>query len=329
MTLKKLVSRASLPLFGALVSFSLLTGCGESSTDKQTAASETPKAEKPRVALVMKSLANEFFISMADGAKKHQAEHTGDYDIIVNGIRNESDLAQQVSLVEQVMATGVKVIVIAPADSKSLLPVVKRAQDQGIVVINIDNKFDQATLDKMGITIPFVGPDNREGAKMVGDYLAKDLTKGDEVAIIGGIPSAFNGQQRQAGFEDAMKEAEMTIVSTQAGDWEQAKAATVAAAMLSEHPNLKAILCANDSMALGAVAAVRQAGKEGQVKVVGFDNISAARDMIKNGSMLATADQFGDQLAVFGIEYALQVLNSGETPEDRKTEVKLITKESL
>lgn len=329
MTIRYSLQRVSVIITTLLLLSACDTGQQSSTgTEESTTGNNTTK-NKPRVALVMKSLANEFFINMADGAKAHQAEHSDEYELIVNGIRNESDLAQQVSLVEQVMATGVDVIVIAPADSKSLLPVVKRAKDQGAVVINIDNKFDQETLDKMGISIPFVGPDNREGARMVGEYLASQLSSGDKVAIIGGIPSAFNAQQRKAGFEDAMQAANIEIVSTQSGDWEQAKAATVAAAMLSENPELKAILCANDSMALGAVAAVRQAGKQEDVKVVGFDNISAAKNMVKNGAMLATAEQYGDQLAVFGIEYALQVLKTGETPEDKKTKVDLITQQSL
>lgn len=181
----------------------------------------------------------------------------------------------------------------------------------------------------MGVSIPFVGPDNRAGARKIGEYLAQQLTAGDQVAIIGGIPGAFNAQQRQAGFEDAMTAADINVVSIQAADWEQAKAATIAAAILSENPELKAILAANDSMALGAVAAVRQAGRSDDVLVVGFDNISAAQDMVKNGSMLATAEQYGDQLAVFGIEYALQILESGQSPEDKNTPVDLVTQESL
>jgi ribose transport system substrate-binding protein len=100
----------------------------------------------------------------------------------------------------------------------------------------------------------------------------------------------------------------------------------VAAAMLTAHPNLKAMLCANDSMALGAVAAVRGAGREGSVAVVGFDNISAVAPLIADGRMLATADQHGDLLAVYGIEYALEILKTKATPADRETPVDLVTK---
>ena len=118
----------------------------------------------PRVALVMKSLANEFFVTMAEGAKAHQAASHGAYTLLVNGIRNESDLSQQVALVEQMMAQGVDAIVIAPADSRALVPVLAKAQRQKIVVVNIDNKLDEPTLQQAGIDVPFVGPDNRAGA---------------------------------------------------------------------------------------------------------------------------------------------------------------------
>ncbi len=300
----------------------LLSGCDKSAPTNTSSSAPA----KPKVALVMKSLANEFFSTMADGAKKHQAANAGQYELIVNGIKNETDLAEQVNLVEQMIAQQVNAIVIAPADSKALATVLKRAKEANILVINIDNQLDAEVLKQAGLSIPFVGPDNRAGARKVGDALAKQLKSGDEVAIVEGIPTAFNGQQRRAGFEDAMNAAGMKIVSVQSGDWEMSKANVVAAAMLSANPNLKALLCANDSMALGAVAAVQAAGKSGQVLVVGFDNISAIKPMIADGRVVATADQHGDQLAVFGIEAALKILKGEAPPANQTTAVDLITK---
>ena len=281
---------------------------------------------KPKVALVMKSLANEFFQTMAEGAKKHHAAHADDYELIVNGIKNETDLAEQVGLVDQMVSQGVQAIVIAPADSKALITVLKRAKESGVLVINIDNKLDADTLKQAGLTIPFVGPDNRAGAKAVGEVLAKKLQAGDEVAIIEGVTTAFNGQQRKAGFEDAMNAGGMKIVSTQSGQWEMEKANGVASGILAAHPNVKALLCANDSMALGAAAAVGAAGKAGQVQIVGFDNIAALKPLLADGRVLATADQHGDQLAVFGIEAALKILKDKSTPADQQTPVDVVTK---
>ncbi|MFZ2276631.1 MAG: sugar ABC transporter substrate-binding protein [Prosthecobacter sp.] len=281
---------------------------------------------KPKVALVMKSLANEFFQTMAEGAKKHQAAHAGDYEILVNGIKNETDLAEQVGLVDQMVSQGVQAIVIAPADSKALVTVLKRAKEAGVLVINIDNKLDGDTLKQAGLSIPFVGPDNRAGAKAVGEVLAKKLKAGDEVAIIEGVTTAFNGQQRKAGFEDAMNAAGMKIVASQSGQWEMEKANGVAAGILAANPNVKALLCANDNMALGAAAAVQAAGKAGQVQIIGFDNIAALKPLLADGRVLATCDQHGDQLAVFGIEAALKVLKEKTTPADQQTPVDVVVK---
>jgi ribose transport system substrate-binding protein len=299
----------------------ILAACG---TSREPERGARRPAEPPRIALIMKSLANEFFVTMADGAKAHQAANAATYALVVNGIRNESDLAQQVALVEQMMAQGVDAIVIAPADSRALVPVLAKALRQGIVVVNIDNKLDEATLQQVGIDVPFVGPDNRAGARAVGAALAKHLQRGANVAILEGIPTAFNAQQRRLGFEDAMREAGIDVVAVQSAHWEQDEANAVTAAMLREHPDLAAVLAGNDNMALGAAAAVRQAGKSKQVYVVGFDNIAAVRQLLEDGRVLATADQHADRLAVYGIEYALRLLRGETKREDVQTPVDVI-----
>jgi ribose transport system substrate-binding protein len=126
-----------------------------------------------------------------------------------------------------------------------------------------------------------------------------------------------------------MKDAGIEIVSSQSAEWEMSKASTIAASMLSEHPEITAILAANDSMALGAIAAVKTAGRSGEVQIVGFDNISAVQAAIKDGKVLATADQHGSQLAIFGIEAALKEVRGQGTGENVETPVDLITAESL
>jgi ribose transport system substrate-binding protein len=292
-------------------------------------ARQPASPEKPRIALIMKSLANEFFQTMENGAKAHQRENAGDYDLIANGTKDETDVSRQIDLVEQMIAQRVAAIVIAPADSKSLVSVCKRALDAGIPVINIDNRFDASVLADKGVKIPFVGPDNRKGARLAGEYLAKRLKPGDKVAIIEGAPNTFNGVQRRLGFEDAMKTSRIVIASSQSGYWETSPANQVASSIITEQPDLRAILCANDNMALGAVAALRAAGKSKDVLVIGFDNISAIQQLIKDGQILATVDQHADLLAVYGIEYALQIIKNKGAPDDRETPVDLITSENL
>jgi ribose transport system substrate-binding protein len=319
-------------LFVLLIVACLLmpAGCKKREADEQegdsTISSETPK---PKVALIMKSLANEFFKTMEEGARAHHKEHAEGYDLTVVGIKDEQDVAKQMNYVEMMMAQKVDAIVIAPADSKALVPVCKRAMDAGIVVINIDNKFDETVLTEKGVKIPFVGPDNRKGARLAGEYLAKKLKSGDKVAIIEGIPNAFNGIQRKLGFEDAMKTGGMNIISSQSGYWEMARAEPIVSALVTEHADLKAVLCANDNMALGAVSAIKTAGKTDDILVIGFDNITAVQRLLKEGKMLCSVDQHGDKLAIYGIEYALEMLRGEGTPSDKETPVDLITAETL
>jgi ribose transport system substrate-binding protein len=314
--------------------FFSMVGCdSQKSSSVPTKASDSKdsaqSAVKPKIALIMKSLANDFFSTMAEGARAHSQSHS-QYELLVNGIKDERDLSRQAELVDEMVASGCQAIVIAPADSKALIPSLRKAIKSGVVVVNIDNKLDQSILDQEGISIPFVGPDNRQGARMVAEYLVGKLKAGDEVAILEGITTSFNAQQRKAGFEDALGAGRLNVVSSQSAQWEMNMANTIASSMLSEHPNLKAILASNDSMALGAMAAVKEANKAGQVYIVGFDNIQAAQEAIREGRMLATADQHGDQLAVYGIEFALaQIGAPGEKLQDKQTAVDLITSDSL
>ena len=316
-----------LPFAGRLLAVAMLAAAS-AALPVSSAFAATP--EKPKVALVMKSLANEFFLTMEDGAKAYQKEHSADFDLISNGIKDETDTAGQTRIVEQMILSKVNALVIAPADSKAMVPVIKKAVDAGITVINIDNQLDPAVVKSKNITVPFVGPDNRKGARLVGEYLAKQLKAGDEVGIIEGVSTTTNAQQRTAGFKDAMEAAQIKVVSLQSGDWEIDKGGKVASSMLSEYPNIKALLAGNDSMAVGAVSAVRAAGKAGKVQVVGYDNINAIKPMLKDGRVLATADQFAARQAVFGIETALKIIKGEKVDSGAngviETPVELVTK---
>lgn len=295
-----------LPFAGRLLAVAVLAAA--SAALPLSSAFAADAAAKPKVGLVMKSLANEFFVTMQHGAKAYQKAHEADFDMITNGIKNETDTSAQIDIVNQMILAKVNAIVIAPADSKALVTVLKKASDAGIKVVNIDNRLDPDVLKSKNLEIPFVGPDNRKGSKLVGDYLAKQLAAGDKVGIIEGVPTTTNAQQRTAGYKDAMDAAGMKIVSTQSGNWEIDQGQKVASAMLSEYPDLKALLAGNDNMALGAVSAVRAAGKAGKVLVVGYDNIEAIKPMLQDGRVLATADQAAAQQAVFGIQNALKLV---------------------
>ncbi|MEO8270127.1 MAG: substrate-binding domain-containing protein, partial [Aureliella sp.] len=156
-----------------LVLATFIAGCNPTSPTDSASLSRASSIQpgKPKIALIMKSLANEFFSTMADGATKHQQANADQYDLVVNGIKDERDISRQVAIVQETVASGVDAIVIAPADSQALIPVLRRAAKSGIVIVNIDNRLDADMLAKEDLHIPFVGPDNKSGAKAVGEFL--------------------------------------------------------------------------------------------------------------------------------------------------------------
>ena len=196
-TLGAAVAGAAHLVASAAVLGALMIGCSGPTSHPESNTSQT--TDRPRVALVMKSLANEFFKTMSDGARAHQEANSQSYDLLAMGIKDELDVGAQIRRVEQAIAEGVAALVIAPADSKALVSVCQRAQQAGIVVVNIDNRLDVGVLAERGMTVPFVGPDNAAGARLVGDYLASQLTTGAKVAILEGVPSAFNAVERPVG----------------------------------------------------------------------------------------------------------------------------------
>ena len=300
-------------------------------TDSKPSAGSADGGQKPKVALIMKSLGNEFFATMAAGAEQHQAEHADEYELVVNGIKDETDLSRQVALVEEMVASGVDAIVIAPADSKALVPVLRKAKAAGVVVINIDNRLDQEVLAAEDVSIPFVGPDNKLGAKKVAQYLAQRLESGDAVAVVEGSRTSFNGTQRRLGFEEAMNEAGMRIVDSQSAQWEMSRANNLTSTVLSEHPEIKAILAANDSMAMGALAAIKSSGRCWRSLIIGFDNISAIQRGDQRGQ--STGDRRPARGSIGGVMASstpCSCLDDAHAVlEDLETPVDLVTAESL
>lgn len=294
-----------------------------------TAPAVSFAADKPVVGLVMKSLANEFFKNMLEGAKAHEAKR-GDYTLKAVGMQSETDIETQINAVESFITEKVDAIVVAPADSRALVPPLKRAMEAGITVVNFDVALDEKAKQEAGVELAFVGPDNRAGAKMAGDALAKKLGEGAKVVIIEGNPGADNATQRKLGFEDAVKEGKLDLIDSRTAHWETEEANSVFANMLTANPDIKGVMAANDSMAVGVVKAIEAAGKSGQIEVVGFDNIPAVQPLLKEKKMLATVDQFGQQMAADAIDKALGVLKSGAPLKGWvKTDIKLVTSDDV
>lgn len=285
--------------------------------------------KKPVVGVVLKSLANEFFKSLQEGAEKWAAED-GRYTLDIKGMNSETDIDTQLTIMDTFISQNVDMIVLAPADSSALVPFVKKAVDAGIPVVNFDVRLDQEQLKLAGLEdFMFVGPDNEEGAYLAGMALADKLGEGGKVFIIEGNPGADNAKARKAGFDKAVEEGKLELLVSNTAHWETEEANTLVANLLTAHPDVQGIMCANDSMVLGAQKAVEAAGRD-DILLVGFDNIAAVQDLIKQGKVLATVDQFGADMVKMAIEVGQKVIDGEIEPLGwEKTPVKLITIDDL
>src|SRR5262245_48944415 len=303
----------------------ILTGAAGSAAVLANGIRPVCAMDKPKVGLVMKSLANEFFKQMQAGAEAYAAKNADKFEFAAVGMKDERDFAAQVDAIENFVTQKYNVIVVAPADSKAMVTPLAKAVKAGIVVINIDVALDEEAKKAAGIDLAFFGPDNRAGAKLAGDALAQALGAGGKVVILEGNPEADNAKQRKLGFDDSVKQGNLALLDSKTAHWETEEANTLMTNFLTQYPDIQGVMAANDSMALGVVKALDATGKAGQIKVVGFDNIPAVKPLIQQGKMLATIEQYGAQMAAMGIDYGLRELAGEKFTGWVKTDVKLIT----
>ena len=294
------------------------------------AAPQAPAAEgKLKVGFVVKVI-NPFFTVMIDGAKK--AADTLGIELLTGAASEQTKTEEQIAIVQDMVTKGVKAICIAPMDSEALLPCLAEAQKQGVVVVNLDNRLNAATAEKLGMNpIPFVGVSDESSAYLAAKAICEKLGGAGEVAIIEGIQSADNAQQRKAGAERAFKEYPgINIVASQTANWNAEEGLTVFTNILQANPNIKGVFCANDAMSFGVIQAIEAAGKTGQIIVASIDAEDAPIDNVKKGLALATVYNNQDAQAAKALEVAVDMVN-GKQPDstDIVVETILYTQENL
>jgi ribose transport system substrate-binding protein len=286
-------------------------------------------SSKPVVGLVMKSLANEYFKTMEEGARAF-AVKDGSFELIPVGMNSETDIDTQINAIDNFISRRVSMLVITPADSVGLVASVKKAIDAGITVVNADVKLDTNALKAAGLPedFLFVGPDNADGAELAGNALGQKLGSGGKVFIIEGNPGADNATQRKNGFLRSVNRYGLNLLASNTAHWETEEANSVMTNLLIRYPDVQGVMCANDSMVLGVVKAL-EAARRSDVQVVGFDNIAAVQSLIKEGKVLATVDQYGPDQAAMAIQVGMRILKGEKLTGWQKTPVKLITAAEL
>ena len=243
---------------------------------------------------------------------------------------------RQANLVRNMLNRRVEAIIIAPASSVGIVTPLLRAREANVPIVNIDNRIDTDEAKSQGLKVAtFIGPDNFEGAKKVGAYacdlIKKKLAAGEtgRVLILRGIDGVENAEARRAGFEAAAKDAGIEVAGSESAHWHTDEALRVPSALMAANPDVHAVLCANDKMALGAIAAVKARGKIGQIIIVGSDNIDLAREAMKRGDMHGTIEQNPAMMGALGVECALKALDGQDLPEVVPVPTELITPEDV
>src|SRR5215204_570567 len=285
--------------------------------------------DKPKVALVLKTLNHPFFVDMRRGAQE-AADRLG-VQLEVQAAEREIDVEKQMQIVENMIQTGIKALVITPSGSREIVSALVKAQTANVPIIIVDTRVDEKAAAEAGVhTETFVGSDNYEGGKLAGAHVVNVTGGKARVGILEGIPGHETGDSRLRGFRDAVKDAPgITVVASQPANWERDQGFNVFQNMLQAHPDIDAVFAASDLMALGAIEAIAAAGKTGKIRVVGFDALDDAKKAIAAGRMDASVAQFPAEMGRVAVESAVKVIRGEKLPSDTMVKLEMVTKDSL
>jgi len=281
----------------------------------------TVATAQDKVALIMSDIgsANPFWAAVSQGALDRGAELGVDV-AAVGPPGGETDIAGQIALVEDQVAKGVVGIAISPADTAALIPALEQARARGVAVVFVDKRADMPGT--------YIGTNNIPAATLGAQHICDNVPAGSDVAILQGIITGTTGQHRALGARQGLEACGLNIVAEQPADWDTAKALSATENILTANPNLAAIFSSNDNMALGAVEAVRNAGKLDDIFIVGFDGNPNAAEAILAGDLEASVAQRPYNMGQMGVENVLK-LAAGETlPDEIDTGAILVTSEN-
>ena len=274
-------------------------------------------ADKPVYGVLMKTLSNPFWGAMEKGV--HAGADAAGVEYFLQAVESDQAAEPQLNTCNTMLEKKPAVMITAAINSTILLPCLKHANELKIPVIDLDGNLDPEITKKAGVAIAFhIGSDNEAAGGKGADYVAEQLGKDAKgpVLVIEGLSGNITGQKRARGFANELKKAAagLNIVASLPGDWDRQKAANIANDTLQRNPDLSAIFCANDDMALGAVEAARSAGKD-KVIVIGVDGTQSALKSIRAGRLNASVAQLPYLMGIRAVEDSKRALAGDKLPE--------------
>jgi ribose transport system substrate-binding protein len=307
----------------ALVGFAVcavfFASCAKTPT---TEKSSTTEKSKPSIAIVISTLNNPWFVVLADAAKE-RAEELG-YTATV--FDSQNDTARETATFENIIAGDYGAILFNPTDADGSVSNVRRAKEAGIPVFCIDreiNANDAATSQILS--------DSYSGCVALGQYFVEQVGEEGEYAELLGLLGDNNTHNRSKGFHSVVdRYPGLKMVAQQSANFDRAKGLEVMEFILQGNPNIKAVFCGNDAMAMGAYQALVAAGKAEQVKVFGFDGADDVVKLIAEGKIAATGMQFPKEMARKAAEFADEwIRGKRDFPQKVPVAVELVTKDNV
>ena len=255
---------------------------------------------------------NPFFVTLVEGAKKA----ANDAGVSLSVVDAGDDVTKQVSDIEDLVNSGISVLIVNPCDSDAVTGAVEAAKAAGVRVISVDRAVNGVEIDCQ------IASDNVLGAELATQYIVDMLGEGAKVAELEGVPGASAAIDRSAGFHN-IADSKLNVVAKQTANFDRTQGMSVMENMLQAHADIQAVFAANDEMALGAVEAISSAGKN--IMVVGFDATDDAIEAIKAGRMAATIAQQPDLIGKTAVENAVKLINGQGIAPSIPVEVTRIT----
>ena len=306
-------ARSSLASLSIIAAVAVFAGCN-SSGGNTTDAPAGPK----RIAIITPSHDNPFFKAEAEAAAD-RARALG-YEVLVNS--HDDDANKQDQLYDVAIARKVSAIILDNAGADASIAAVNKARAAGIPSILIDREINAT-----GVATAQIVSNNYQGATLGAEEFVRLMGEAGNYIELVGRESDTNASVRSRGYHDVLdKYPDLKMVARQSANWDQREAFQKMETMIQGNRNIKGVIAGNDTMALGAMAALKAAGL-GQVIVVGFDGSPDAIASIKAKEMRATVLQPAASIARLAVDQAHRLITSGSTgqPEKQAVDCELVT----
>jgi ribose transport system substrate-binding protein len=304
----------------------------EQQNSTQTTAPDQSKETKDvKIGMSMYTLGAPYFAAQVNAARKRAEE----LEIELVSTEARDDMVTQLGNVEDLLAQGIDLLILNPKDPQGLIPATKAATAAGVPVIIIDSSIDPAA-----DFVTTIQSNNMANGEMIGEWLVRHMKNEPiRMALLSGVPGNPVGKERRQGVFRGIIEQQLRskgkmvfeILAQGWGDWYHEGGLKAAEDILVAHPQINVLLAENDSMALGAIKAIKEAGREGDILVLAAaDGQKEALELIRQGKYGATGMNNPSLIARTAIDIGMQVLEGKKDfPKVSYTPAICITKENV